>query len=167
MPKRMAVVVDYQNVHLTGTELFLPGRPVEEGLVDPFRFACQLAKARNDGSPPEHAVEVARVEVFRGLPSDQDDARAYARNLAQRSEWMKGHHGVVEVTRGMSRLRLTRVDALPLSSGSGRPRCAVSTSWIPSTNVITPVCEPPPEGGRRRSSFPEESVAPAGCGTPI
>lgn len=98
MPKRMAVVVDYQNVHLTGTELFLPERPVEEGLVDPFRFACQLAKARNDGSPPEHAVEVARVEVFRGLPSDQDDARAYARNLAQRSEWMKGHHGVVEVT---------------------------------------------------------------------
>ena len=32
----MAVVVDYQNVHLTGASLFLPGRPPEEGLIDPY-----------------------------------------------------------------------------------------------------------------------------------
>ena len=35
MTLTMAVVVDYQNVHLTGASLFLPGRPPEEGLIDP------------------------------------------------------------------------------------------------------------------------------------
>ena len=47
MTVRMAVVIDYQNVHLTAAQLFLPGRPIEESLIDPFRFAKQLAKARN------------------------------------------------------------------------------------------------------------------------
>ena len=32
MTVRMAVVIDYQNVHLTAAQLFLPGRPIEEGL---------------------------------------------------------------------------------------------------------------------------------------
>ena len=44
MTVRMAVVIDYQNVHLTAAQLFLPGRPIEESLIDPFRFAKQLAK---------------------------------------------------------------------------------------------------------------------------
>ena len=43
MTPTMAVVVDYQNVHLTAAKLFLPGRPPEEALVEPYRFACQLA----------------------------------------------------------------------------------------------------------------------------
>ena len=60
----MAVVVDYQNVHLIGAFLFLPGRLPEEGLIDPFRFACQLAKARNAKIDDDtfHA-SVDRVEV--------------------------------------------------------------------------------------------------------
>ena len=36
MTVRMAVVIDYQNVHLTAAQLFLPGRPIEESLIDPF-----------------------------------------------------------------------------------------------------------------------------------
>ena len=79
----MAVVIDYQNVHLTGAELFLKGRPVEEGLIEPFKFASQLALAKNKSSRPEFHVEVAKVEVFRGLPAQDDDASAYARNLEQ------------------------------------------------------------------------------------
>ena len=98
MTKRMAVVIDYQNVHLTGAGLFLPGRPIEEGLIEPYRFACQLALARNAKSEPEHQVEVSRVEVFRGLPIQEDDPEAYRRNQEQRSNWLRGHHGVVEVT---------------------------------------------------------------------
>ncbi len=39
----MAVVIDYQNVHLTASKLYLPGRPIEEGLIEPYRFAQQLA----------------------------------------------------------------------------------------------------------------------------
>ncbi|WP_084500894.1 NYN domain-containing protein [Actinomyces slackii] len=95
----MAVVIDYQNVHLTGASLFLPGRPYEEGLIDPYRFACQLALARNakvDDAGRHASVE--RVEVFRGLPIPEDDPDAYRRNQAQKSQWERGHHGVVDVT---------------------------------------------------------------------
>lgn len=96
MTVRMAVVIDYQNVHLTAAQLFLPGRPIEESLIDPFRFAKQLAKARN--SDGLHEVEVSRVEVFRGFPIQADDPDGYRRNLEQKSKWEYGHHGVVSVT---------------------------------------------------------------------
>ena len=99
MTLTMAVVIDYQNVHLTGASLFLPGRPPEEGLIDPFRFACQLAQARNakitDG---RYKAAVKRVEVFRGLPIPEDDPDANRRNQAQKAEWERGHHGVVSMT---------------------------------------------------------------------
>ena len=96
MTVRMAVVIDYQNVHLTAAQLFLPGRPIEESLIDPFRFAKQLAKARNkDG---QHEVEVSRVEVFRGIPIPDDDPDGYRRNLEQQSQWEYGHQNAVSVT---------------------------------------------------------------------
>lgn len=96
MTVRMAVVIDYQNVHLTAAQLFLPDRPIEESLIDPFRFAKQLAKARNkDG---QHEVEVSRVEVFRGIPIPDDDPDGYRRNLEQQSQWEYGHHNAVSVT---------------------------------------------------------------------
>ncbi|MCI6557977.1 NYN domain-containing protein [Schaalia hyovaginalis] len=96
MTARIAVVIDYQNVHLTASKLFLPGRPIEEGLIAPFRFAKQLAKARNtDG---EHESEVRRVEVFRGLPIPEDDPDVYRRNLEQQSRWEHGHKGIVSAT---------------------------------------------------------------------
>ena len=99
MTLKMAVVIDYQNVHLTGASLFLPGRPPEEGLIDPFRFASQLAQARNAKIADErHRASVERVEVFRGLPIQQDDPDAYRRNQAQKIAWERGHHGVVSVT---------------------------------------------------------------------
>ena len=96
MTVRMAVVIDYQNVHLTAAQLFLPGRPIEESLIEPFRFAKQLAKARN--SDGLHEVEVARIEVFRGIPIPDDDPEAYRRNLEQKSQWEYGHQGMVSVT---------------------------------------------------------------------
>ena len=99
MTLTMAVVIDYQNVHLTGASLFLPGRPPEEGLIDPFRFACQLAQARDAKIADErYKATVKRVEVFRGLPIPEDDPDANRRNQAQKAEWERGHHGVVRVT---------------------------------------------------------------------
>ena len=96
MTVRMAVVIDYQNVHITAAELFLPGRPIEESLIDPFRFAKQLAKARNtDGL---HEVEISRVEVFRVIPIPADDPDGYRRNLKQKSQWEYGHRNLVTVT---------------------------------------------------------------------
>lgn len=98
MALKMAVVVDYQNVHLTAAGLYLPGRPPEEALIDPYRFASQLAQARNAKNDDTHQVEVSRVEVFRGLPIPEDDSDAYRRNQAQKAQWTRGHHGVVNVT---------------------------------------------------------------------
>lgn len=98
MALKMAVVVDYQNAHLTAAGLYMPGRPPEEALIDPYRFASQLARARNATNDDAHKVEVSRVEVFRGLPIPEDDSDAYRRNQAQKAQWTRGHHGVVNVT---------------------------------------------------------------------
>lgn len=89
MTVRMAVVIDYQNVHLTAAQLFLPGRPIEESLIEPFRFAKQLAKARN--SDGLHEVEVAHIEVFRGIPIPDDDPRATVATLN------KSHSGSTDI----------------------------------------------------------------------
>lgn len=95
MAARMAVVIDYQNVHLTASQLYFPGRPIEEGLIEPFRFAKQLAKARN--SDGRHEAEISHVEVYRGLPIVDDDADAYRRNMEQQDRWQSGHAGTVSV----------------------------------------------------------------------
>ena len=98
MALKMAVVVDYQNVHLTAAGLYTPGCPPEDALIDPYRFASQLAQARNATNDDMHQVEVSRVEVFRGLPIPEDNHDAYRRNQAQKAQWTRGHHGVVNVT---------------------------------------------------------------------
>ena len=54
MALKMAVVVDYQNAHLTAAGLYMPGRPPEEALIDPYRFASQLARARNATNDDMH-----------------------------------------------------------------------------------------------------------------
>jgi uncharacterized LabA/DUF88 family protein len=99
MAKTMAVVMDYQNVHLTAAELYLPGRPAGEALIEPFKFAAQLAQAKNASqSDAAKHVEVRRVEVYRGIPIQEDDFDANRRNQEQKSRWEHGHIGIVSVT---------------------------------------------------------------------
>lgn len=87
---RTVVVIDYQNVHLTGHGRFPSTKylPRHEALVDPLHFANQLLQVRNSrqraGLP--HAV-LRGVEVYRGHPSVDHDPKAYARNLAQQAQW--------------------------------------------------------------------------------
>ena len=59
MALKMAVVVDYQNAHLTAAGLYMPGCPPEDALIDPYRFASQLAQARNATNDDMHQVEVS------------------------------------------------------------------------------------------------------------
>lgn len=85
---RAAVVLDYQNVHLTGAGLFAPGQPAHESLVHPLHFANQLLLTRNGRQRPGYpGAELAAVHVFRGLPSADHDPKSYGRNLAQQREW--------------------------------------------------------------------------------
>lgn len=85
---RATIIVDYQNVHLTGHGLLESTRcmPKHETLVAPLFFAQQLIHRRNELQRPgmAHAV-LRRVLVFRGLPSPERDPRAYDRNQAQKA----------------------------------------------------------------------------------
>lgn len=87
---RAAVIMDYQNVHLTARDLFevSKNRPPHESLVDPLHFGNQLIGARNAAQRPgmDHAV-LSRVLVYRGLPSPEHDPKPYARNQAQHAHW--------------------------------------------------------------------------------
>lgn len=68
---RAAVVVDYQNVHLTGHELFQASKHLQrhESLIDPWLFAGQLISARNRAQRSGmDLAELAAVLVYRGSP---------------------------------------------------------------------------------------------------
>jgi uncharacterized LabA/DUF88 family protein len=84
------VIIDYQNVHLTGHELFAGGQGLarHETLVHPLHYANLLIKARNEGQRPgmDHAA-LAGVLVYRGEPSADHDPDGYRRNRAQKAQW--------------------------------------------------------------------------------
>lgn len=87
---RAAIVIDYQNVHLIGRNVFEPFLAPHECLVHPLHFANQIIHARNANqrADGDRAV-LAKVLVYRGLPSAEHDPEPYARNLAQKTEWEK------------------------------------------------------------------------------
>ncbi len=87
---RTSVVIDYQNLHLTGHGLFETTKclPKHETLVDPLLFANVLLDARNKGQREGFSAAVLdRVLVFRGEPSPEHDPDGYARNQAQKAHW--------------------------------------------------------------------------------
>jgi hypothetical protein len=76
---RASIIVDYQNVHLTGHSRFASTRslPRHETLVDPLLFAQALLRARNRRQGPGLALAVMRhVLVYRGEPSPIHDPLA-------------------------------------------------------------------------------------------
>lgn len=97
---RTVVVMDYQNVHLTGHGLFDVSKygPKHEALVDPLHFANQLIQARNRSQQPgmDHA-SLSRVLVYRGLPSSEHDPKDYARNQAQKAQWERDQRVTVHL----------------------------------------------------------------------
>lgn len=88
---RASVIVDYQNVHLTGSKLFYPNDALHEHLVHPGHFANQLMTVRNANVRDlATKARVCRVNVFRGLPSPKHDPEGYAFNNSHKSEWERG-----------------------------------------------------------------------------
>lgn len=84
---RTVIVIDYQNVHLTGHQLFEATRhlPKHETLVDPFLFANRLLQVRKASQRPGHPAAVLdQVLVFRGEPSPEHDLRGYAQTKLRR-----------------------------------------------------------------------------------
>lgn len=55
--KSVAVVMDYQNVHMTSADVFRPNQPKENSLISPYKFGMQLIAARKE-SLAESSIHV-------------------------------------------------------------------------------------------------------------
>jgi len=97
-PLRAVIVMDYQNVHLTGHDLFPSSRLLarHETLIDPLLYAGRLIAVRNRLQRPgmSHAA-LARVLAFRGQPTAENDPADYARSQAQAAHWTRDPRVVV------------------------------------------------------------------------
>lgn len=88
---KAAVVIDYQNIHLTAHDNYAAtGTGKHETLISPLRFAETLVEQRNarqrSGYP--HA-ELARVEAYRGQPSLEHEPDRHAITQREQSRWTK------------------------------------------------------------------------------
>ena len=82
MTDRLAVFLDYQNVHLTAHGLFAPlGARPERSLVHPLRIAERIVAKRRLAS------ELVSVRVFRGRPNPEHHRVPTAANDAQTAAW--------------------------------------------------------------------------------
>lgn len=91
---RTAVVIDYQNIHLTGHDEFADRTTAKHTtLVHPLHFANQLILARSNamtargGDPGNISLEL--VDTYRGLPTNAENPRQYRRSQLQMSEWTR------------------------------------------------------------------------------
>lgn len=97
MASRVAVFLDYQNVHLTAHGLFMVyGTPVQDALIHPLRVADRLvSKRRGD-------CELTRVHVFRGRPNPGHQPVPAAANDAQTAAWERADPRVQVVRRDLN-----------------------------------------------------------------
>jgi len=94
---RVAVFLDYQNVHLGAHSLFLSyGAPVHEALVHPVRLAERLVAKRRDGGA------LTSVQVFRGRPNPGHQPTLAAANDAQTAAWQRTDARVQVVRRDLN-----------------------------------------------------------------
>jgi uncharacterized LabA/DUF88 family protein len=84
---RLHLFVDYQNVHLSAHERFVPrGTPFQETQIHPAMFADAIANRRVLAGLSGELVE---IHVFRGVPNADRQQRLAAVNKAQASEWSR------------------------------------------------------------------------------
>lgn len=82
------VLMDYQNVHKTAWECFTSyGTPVYEALIDPCKFADQVAHKWTAGSREDLTIET--VLVFRGLPDPRKESSLNSRVSRQNANWRR------------------------------------------------------------------------------
>lgn len=83
MADRVAVFIDYQNVHFTALELFHPwGTLAARGHVDPSALARLLVRRRR-----RQPSELVGVRVYRGRPVPDHQPGAAAANDRQADRW--------------------------------------------------------------------------------
>jgi uncharacterized LabA/DUF88 family protein len=94
---RTAIVVDYQNVHLTAHDTFNRRGNKHDSLIHPMQFAKRAIVERNSRQREgyEHAV-LARVTAFRGRPHADYDWEQNRRCVDQAIQW-RADGAVVEL----------------------------------------------------------------------
>lgn len=99
---RIAVFIDWQNAYKSARTAFgLHELPNERGNFSPFNLGRIFAAGNGRGA----AGELVRVEIHRGLPSNQRDPVGYAANRRQSAAWMNENREIV-----IPRLRSLRYD---------------------------------------------------------
>lgn len=84
MAPRVAVFIDYQNVHLTAHERFWPyGTPRRKTHIDPVKLGRLLVDRRQGGG------DLVDVRVYRGQPSAALQPDAAAANDRQAAAWSR------------------------------------------------------------------------------
>jgi hypothetical protein len=82
VPDRLAVFLDYQNVHLAAWSSFCaPCVPVEAALVHPLALAERILARRRRGG------ELVAVRAYRGRPNPNRQPTLAAANDAQTAQW--------------------------------------------------------------------------------
>jgi uncharacterized LabA/DUF88 family protein len=116
---RAAVVIDYQNVHLTARDTFDRGGDPHDSLIHPMLFARRAIAERNarqrEGFP---AAVLARATAFRGLPSPEYDWEQSRRCLEQASQWEQD--GASVVLRDLKYRFRTGAGGRPIKDVNGR-----------------------------------------------
>jgi len=88
MALRAAVILDYQNVHLTARDVFNPRGGDHESLIHPVLFARRTIDERNTRQRPGYPhAELATVIVYRGLPHVDHDWEQHRRCMDQATQW--------------------------------------------------------------------------------
>jgi hypothetical protein len=83
MAEHIAVLLDYQNVHLVGHGLFGGGLELHRCVPDPARIADLIAARRRRPST------AAAVRAYRGRPDPVHQSRVTASNDAQAAQWAR------------------------------------------------------------------------------
>jgi hypothetical protein len=89
---RVAVFIDWQNAYKSARTAFaLEGMPNERGNFSPYNLGLILAAGNGRGA----TGELVRVEIHRGLPSNERDSVGYAANRRQSAAWMNENRAIV------------------------------------------------------------------------
>lgn len=86
LTERIAVFLDFQNVHLVGRGLFDSGCELHRCVPDPVRIADLIASRRKRSSTAE------AIRVYRGRPDPNHQPVVTASNDAQASRWTRDTH---------------------------------------------------------------------------
>lgn len=85
MAEQVVVYLDWQNVYMRARNSFhAPHDPFTKGQVDPLDLARLLTSKGLDGDR-----ELKQVRIYRGIPDQKFDPRAYAAARRQMSKWSR------------------------------------------------------------------------------